>query len=51
MEELTRAFHDISMRAYQQAGPQAGAGPGAGPQEEPKQGPVDAEYKVVDEEE
>jgi molecular chaperone DnaK len=51
LEELTRAFHDISMRAYQQAGPQAGAGPGAGPQEEPKQGPVDAEYKVVDEEE
>jgi molecular chaperone DnaK len=54
MEELTRALHEISMRAYQQAGgPQAGPGPGrgAGPQEEPKRGPVDAEYRVVDEEE
>jgi molecular chaperone DnaK len=49
MEELTRAFHDISMRAYQQAGPQYQQQ--AGPQEEPKKGPVDAEYKVVDEEE
>ncbi|MGC9443814.1 MAG: molecular chaperone DnaK [Candidatus Methanospirareceae archaeon] len=53
MEELTRALHEISMRAYQQAGPQAGPGPGrgAGPQEEAKRGPVDAEYRVVDEEE
>jgi molecular chaperone DnaK len=54
MEELTRALHEVSTRAYQQAGgPQAGPGPGrgAGPQEEPKRGPVDAEYRVVDEEE
>jgi molecular chaperone DnaK len=50
MEELTRAFHDISMRAYQQAGAQYQQQAG-GPKEEPKQGPVDAEYKVVDEEE
>lgn len=49
IEELTRAFHDISMRAYQQAGAQYQQQ--AGPQEEPKQGPVDAEYKVMDEEE
>jgi len=49
MEELTRAFHDISMRAYQQAGAQYQQQ--AGPQEEPKQGPVDAEYTVMDEEE
>ncbi|MBN1454862.1 MAG: molecular chaperone DnaK [Methanomicrobia archaeon] len=52
MEELTRALHEISMRAYQQTGgTQAGPGRGAGPQEEPKRGPVDAEYRVVDEEE
>ncbi len=49
MEELMRAFHDISMRAYQQAGAQYQQQ--ARPREEPKQGPVDAEYKVVDEEE
>jgi molecular chaperone DnaK len=49
MEELTRAVHDISMRAYQQAGAQYQQQ--AGPQEEPKQGPVDAEYTVMDEEE
>jgi molecular chaperone DnaK len=51
MEELTRAFHDISMRAYQQAGAQYQQQQAGGPQEEPQQGPVDAEYKVVDEEE
>jgi molecular chaperone DnaK len=51
MEELTRAFHDISMRAYQQAGAQYQQQQAGGPQEEPRQGPVDAEYKVVDEEE
>ncbi|MDI6810491.1 MAG: molecular chaperone DnaK [archaeon] len=47
MEELTRAFHDISMRAYQQAGAQYQQ------REAPKEekGPVDAEYKVMDEEE
>jgi len=51
MEELTRAFHDISMRTYQQAGAQYQQQQAGGPKEEPKQGPVDAEYKVVDEEE
>jgi len=51
MEELTRAFHDISMRTYQQAGAQYQQQQAGGPQEEPQQGPVDAEYKVVDEEE
>jgi molecular chaperone DnaK len=47
MEELTRAFHDISMRAYQQAGAQYQQ------REAPKEekGPTDAEYKVMDEEE
>ena len=47
MEELSRAFHDISMRAYQQAGAQYRR------REAPKEerGPMDAEYKVVDEEE
>jgi molecular chaperone DnaK len=47
MEELTRAFHDISMRAYQQAGAQYQQ------REAPKEekGPKDAEYKVMDEEE
>ncbi len=45
MEELRRAFHDISTRAYQQAGAQY--------QQRPKEekGPRDAEYKVMDEEE
>ena len=53
MEELTRAFQDISMRMYQQQ---------TGPREEPKQDQgtgtgtstgtdiVDAEYKVIDDE-
>lgn len=49
MEELTRAFHDISMRAYQQAGAQYQQR--AEPREERREGPMDAEYKVVDEEE
>ncbi len=57
MEELTRAFHEISTRAYQQAG-------GAGAQQQQQQyqqqaggpkegetGTADAEYKVVDDEE
>lgn len=47
MEELTRAFHEISTRTYQQAGAQHQQ------QEAPKgEGPstADAEYKVVDEE-
>lgn len=48
MEELTRAFHEISTRTYQQAGAQHQQ-----QQEAPKgEGPstADAEYKVVDEE-
>jgi molecular chaperone DnaK len=55
MEELTRAFHEISTRAYQQAG---GAGAQqqqyqqqAGGPKEGETGTADAEYKVVDEEE
>ena len=47
MEELTRAFHEISTRTYQQAGAQYQK------QEAPKRegpGTADAEYKVVDEE-
>ncbi|MEA3488509.1 MAG: molecular chaperone DnaK [Euryarchaeota archaeon] len=47
MDELTRAFHEISTRTYQQAGAQHQQ------QEAPKgegQGTTDAEYKVVDEE-
>jgi molecular chaperone DnaK len=55
MEELTRAFHDISMRTYQQTGAQyqQQQQQAGGPRREegPKQGPVDAEYKVMDEEE
>ena len=53
MEELTRAFHEISTRAYQQAG-----GAGAQQQQQQASGPkegetgtADAEYKVVDDEE
>jgi len=49
MEELTRAFHAISTRAYQQTGAQYQQR--AEPREERREGPVDAEYKVVDEEE
>jgi molecular chaperone DnaK len=50
MEELTRAFHEISIRAYQQAGPQYQR---EAPKEEKEPGPgtEEAEYKVVDEEE
>jgi molecular chaperone DnaK len=53
MEELTRAFHEISTRAYQQAGgaqhqqqQQQAGGPKEG-----ETGTADAEYKVVDDEE
>jgi hypothetical protein len=48
MEELTRAFHEISTRAYQQAGAQYQQREGP---KEGRQGAADAEYKVVDEEE
>jgi molecular chaperone DnaK len=50
MKELTQAFHDISIRTYQQTGQQD-------PQREKSkdekkdEGSVDAEYKVMDEEE
>ncbi|NQE46675.1 Chaperone protein DnaK [ANME-1 cluster archaeon GoMg2] len=47
MEELTRAFHEISTRAYQQAGAQYQQREGP---KEGGQGAADAEYKVVDEE-
>jgi molecular chaperone DnaK len=50
MEELTHAFHEVSTRAYQQAGAQyqQREGPKA---KEGEKGPEDAEYKVMDEEE
>jgi molecular chaperone DnaK len=47
MEELTRAFHEISTRTYQQAGAQYQQREGP---KEGGQGAADAEYKVVDEE-
>ncbi len=47
MEELTRAFHEISTRAYQQAGAQYQQREGP---KEGGQGAADVEYKVVDEE-
>jgi molecular chaperone DnaK len=50
MKELTQAFHDISIRTYQQTGQQDKQS--EKPKEEKKdEGAVDAEYKVVDEEE
>jgi len=49
MKELTQAFHDISIRTYQQTGQQDKQG--EKPKEEKKdEGSVDAEYKVMDEE-
>jgi len=49
MKELTQAFHDISIRTYQQTGKQDQS---RGKTEEEKKGKesVDAEYKVMDEE-
>jgi molecular chaperone DnaK len=50
MKELTQAFHDISIRTYQQTGQQDKQS--EKPKEEKKdEGAVDAEYKVMDEEE
>jgi len=50
MKELTQAFHDISIRTYQQTGQQDKQR--EKPKEEKKEeGAVDAEYKVMDEEE
>jgi molecular chaperone DnaK len=50
MKELTQAFHDISIRTYQQTGQQDKQR--EKPKEEKKEeGEVDAEYKVMDEEE
>jgi len=50
MKELTQAFHDISIRTYQQTGQQDEQT--EKPKEEKKdKGSVDAEYKVMDEEE
>jgi len=48
MKELTQAFHDISIRTYQQTGQQDKQK--EKPKEE-KKDEVDAEYKVMDEEE
>jgi molecular chaperone DnaK len=47
IKELTQAFHEISIRTYQQTGQQNNK------REKPKndEGSVDAEYKVMDEEE
>jgi molecular chaperone DnaK len=50
MKELTQAFHDISIRTYQQTGQQDKQR--EKPKEEKKEeGAVDAEYKIMDEEE
>jgi len=50
MKELTQAFHEISIRTYQQTGQQDKQR--EKPKEEKKdEGSVDAEYKVMDEEE
>jgi len=50
MKELTQAFHEISIRTYQQTGQQDKQR--EKPKEEKKdEGAVDAEYKVMDEEE
>jgi len=50
MKELTQAFHDISIRTYQQTGQQDKQR--EKPKEEKKdEGAVDTEYKVMDEEE
>jgi len=50
MKELTQAFHEISIRTYQQTGQQDKQR--EKPKEEKKDdGSVDAEYKVMDEEE
>jgi len=50
MKELTQAFHEISIRTYQQAGQQDTQR--EKPKEEKKdEGSVDAEYKVMDEDE
>jgi molecular chaperone DnaK len=50
MKELTQAFHDISIRTYQQTGQQDKQR--EKPKEEKKdEGSVDAEYKVMDEKE
>jgi molecular chaperone DnaK len=51
MEELTRAFHEISTRAYQQAGGAQYQQQQAGGPKEGETGTADAEYKVVDDEE
>ncbi len=49
MKELTQAFHEISIRTYQQTGQQDKQS--EKPKEEKKdEGSVDAEYKVMDEE-
>jgi molecular chaperone DnaK len=50
MKELTQAFHDISIRNYEQTGQQDPQK--EKPKEEKKdEGSMDAEYKVMDEEE
>jgi molecular chaperone DnaK len=50
MKELTQAFHEISIRTYQQTGQQEPQR--EKPKEEKKdEGSVDAEYKVMDEDE
>jgi len=49
MKELTQAFHDISIRTYQKTG-QQGQQRGKPKDEKKDEGSVDAEYKVMDEE-
>ena len=52
MDELQRVAQEVGASLYQQAGPEAG-GPqtGAQPEEDPGKKTVEADYKVVDEEE
>jgi molecular chaperone DnaK len=49
MKELTQAFHDISIRTYQQTGQQDKQREKS-KEEKKDEGSVDAEYKVMDEE-
>ena len=50
MKELTQAFHDISIRTYQQTGQQDKSREKTEEEKKDKES-VDAEYKVMDEEE
>jgi molecular chaperone DnaK len=56
-DELTRALHAIAQKLYQSGAPPPGASPTSGseepsgpPNDNPSSGPVDADFKVVDDE-